>query len=433
LEAKLQKPSVPVLLREFYEQEIEVAYNYGMPGIRIQYIPGPVWGKDNAQLKAQIINGNNPLTDKPVMNEIVEKFTKALTDKEKNPGELKHDPPPATYTGTHAELQKLFLEKRYTDFMPVILPTKELVDEMLAGTSHDPDEVLGQMNPGSEAGERWSYTVKTAAINAVMAGAKPEYFPVILAIGSTGTPAVNISDNGFAAGAVINGNIRDEIGLNYDIGAIGPFAHANTTIGRAWSLLSINGGNCGKIGTTYTGTVGNPTNAINIIIAENEEQSPWEPFAVRRSNAGGGFARPGAPPPAKYKKGDNVVTLLMGWGLLSAVNWKANDWTELPNYALAIKNIFNQQGTMFGTFAVLGPNVANNIASAGYDTAEKLTKFVTDPGEAAPKAAPGGPGGPGGFRMPANFNVVVTGSNNNNYWMIGGMVPAASVKIDDWR
>jgi hypothetical protein len=362
------------------------------------------------------------------MKEIVDKFTKNLTDKEKNPGELKHDPPPATYTGTPAELQKLFLEKRYTDFMPVILPTEELVDEMLQGTSHDPDEVLAKMNPGSEAGELWTYTVKTAAINAVMAGAKPEYFPVILAIGSTGTPAVNISDNGFMAGAVINGNIRDEIGLNYDIGAVGPFALANTTIGRTWSLLSINGGNCGKIGTTYTGTVGNMANAINVIIAENEENSPWEPFAVRRSNSGGG--RFGGAPPAKFKKGDNVVTLLMGWGILSAVNWKANDWSELPNYAQAIKNIYNEQGTMFGTFAVLGPIVANNIADAGYDTVDKLTKYVTDTG-AAPKAAPGGRGG---FGMRAgSFNVVVTGASNNNYWMIGGMVPTVSVKIDDWR
>src|SRR4030042_2201797 len=89
-----------------------------------------------------------------------------------------------------------------------------------------------------------------------MAGGKPEYFPVILAIGSTGMTAVNVSDNGFMAGAVINGNIRDEIGLNYDVGAVGPYAHANTTIGRAWSLLSINGGNCGKGGTTYTGAGG---------------------------------------------------------------------------------------------------------------------------------------------------------------------------------
>ena len=427
MEATLKKPAVPILLSEFAPQEVEVSYNYGMPGIRIQYITGPVWGKDNAQIKAQIIKGNNPLTEKPVMKEIVEKFTKPLTGKEKDPGELKHDPPPATYTGTPAELQKLFLEKRYTDFMPVILPTKELVDEMLMGTSHDPDKVLGRMNPGSEAGEYWTYTVKTAAINAVMAGAKPEYFPVILAIGSTGTPAVNISDNGFMAGAVINGNIRDEIGLNYDIGAVGPYAHSNTTIGRAWSLLSINGGNCGKVGTTYTGTVGNPMNAINVIIAENEEKSPWKPFSVRRSGAGGRF---GGGQPVTYEKGENVVTLLMGWGILSAVNWKANDWSELPNYAQAVKNIYNQQGAMFGTFAVLGPVVANNISDAGYDTADKLNKFVTDTG-AAPE---GGPGGRGGFGMRGgSFNVVVTGSSNNNYWMIGGMVPAASVKIDEWR
>ena len=429
MESTLKKPAVPILVSSFYEQEIEVSYNYGMPGIRIQYIPGPVWGKDNAQLKAQIIEGNDPILGGPVMKEIVEKFTKPLTAKEKNPGELKHDLPPATYTGTPAELQKLFLEKRYTDFMPVILPTEKLVNAMLDATSHDPDEVLGKMNPGSEAGEMWTYTVRTAAINAVMAGAKPEYFPVILAIGSTGTPAVNISDNGFAAGAVINGNIRDEIGLNYDIGAVGPYAQANTTIGRAWSLLSINGGNCGKVGTTYTGTVGNPMNAINVIIAENEEKSPWEPFSVRRGKVGG-FGFGGPQKPAGYKKGENVVTLLMGWGILSAVNWKANDWSELPNYALAIKNIYKEQGTMFGTFAVLSPPVANNISNAGYDTADKLTKFVTDTG-AAPK---GGPGGQGGFGMRGgSFNVVVTGASNNNYWMIGGMVPAASVRIDDWR
>ncbi len=426
MESTLKKPSVPILVGDFYEQEIEVSYNYGMPGIRIQYVPGPVWGKDNAQLQSQIIEGNNPITEKPVMKEIVEKYTKPLTSKEKNPGELKHDPPPATYTGTPAELQKLFLDKRYTDFMPVILPTEELVNEMLMGTSHDPDEVLGKMNPGSEAGEMWTYTVKTAAINAVMAGAKPEYLPVILAIGSTGTTAVNISDNGFMAGAIINGNIRDEIGLNYDIGAVGPYAQANTTIGRAWSLLSINGGNCGKIGTTYTGTVGNPMNAINVIIAENEEQSPWEPFSVRRGKVGG-F---GGQPAAGYKKGENVVTLVMGWGILSAVNWKANDWSELPNYAQAVKNIYNQQGSMFGTFAVLGPVVANNISDAGFDTVDKLNKFVTDTGDAPGSA----PAGRGGFGMRAgSFNVVVTGSTNNNYWMIGGMRPGRSVKIDDWR
>ena len=109
---------------------------------------------------------------------------------------------------------------------------------------------------------------------------------------------LSVSDNGFMAGAVINGTIRDEIGLNYDVGAMGPYAHANTTIGRAWNLLSINGGNCGKVGTTYMGTVGNPMNAINIIIAEHEENSPFKPLSVRRG----------------AKPGENVITLFIGWG-----------------------------------------------------------------------------------------------------------------------
>jgi hypothetical protein len=118
--------------------------------------------------------------------------------------------------------KKLFLKKRYTDFLPVVLPTEDKVAEMLKASSHQPTEVLGKMNPGSEAGEAWTYTVKDAAVSAVMAGAEPEYFPVILALGSTGMTAVNVSDNGFMAGAVINGKIRDEIGLNYEEGAVGP-------------------------------------------------------------------------------------------------------------------------------------------------------------------------------------------------------------------
>ena len=269
-----------------------------MPGLRIQYFRGPVWAKTNEQLQKQIVEGNNPITGRPVMKELVEKLTKPLTAEEKKTGELKRSTGPATYTGTQDELQQLFLDKRYTDFMPVILPTEEKVAEMLKGTSHEPDEQLGRMNPGSEAGETWTYTVKTAAINAVMAGARPEYFPVILALGSTGMTSVNVSDNGFAAAAVVNGNIRDEIGLNYTVGAVGPYALANTAIGRAWNLLSINGGNCGKVGTTYMGTVGNAQNALATIIAENEEESPFQPFSVRRG----------------FKKGDNVVTLLNGWG-----------------------------------------------------------------------------------------------------------------------
>jgi len=420
--------------------------------MRTQYFRGPVWGKTNDQLKKQIIEGNNPLTGKPVMQEIISKLTSPLTAAEKDMSEKKRDMGPATYTDTEENLHKLFIDKRYTDFLPVILPTKERVDAMLAQTSHDPDEILATMNPGSEAGETWTYTVRHAAIAAVMAGAKPEYFPVILAIGSSGSTPLNVSDNGFMAGAVINGKIRDEIRLNYDIGAVGPYAQANTTIGRAWSLLALNGANCGKVGTTYMGTVGNTANLVNVIIAENEELSPWEPYAVRRG----------------FRKDENVVTIFIGWGILSAKNWKVNAWSSNMNYPQIIKDIYQQQDSLFGTIAVLSPPIAEFVRDGGFDTVEKFTEWVTAPDMAGkpkpdpdmaskPKAKPGSGAeeewvllNPGvmmpksnpkggvaaskpGMPMGSNFNVIVTGSTNNNYFMMGGMIPGRSIPIDAWR
>jgi hypothetical protein len=413
----MKKPAGPLVMYDFEKQEKEVALNLGMPGLRIQYFRGPVWGKTNEQIKKQIIEGNNPITGRPVMQELVEILTKPLTAEEQKTGELQQKVGPKTYTGTPDELQKLFLQKRYTDFLPVVLPTEDKVAEMLKFTSHKPTEVLGRMNPGSEAGETWTYTVKVAAINAVMAGAEPEYFPVILALGSTGLTAVNVSDNGFMAGAVINGKIRDEIGLNYEEGAVGPYAQANTTIGRTWSLLSINGGNCGKVGTTYMGTIGNPMNLIGIIIAENEERSPFKPLSVRRG----------------FKEGENIVTLFMGWGILSAKNWAATVWGPNMNYPETIKEIYNtQDGYLFGTCAVLSPPIANFIKDAGYDTAEKFTEWVTG---LQPGAKPAGFGGinSGIRRAGGVFTVIVTGGSNNNYFSMGGMVPSRSVQIDEWR
>jgi hypothetical protein len=436
-----------------------------MPGLRIQYFRGPVWGKTNEQIKKQIVEGINPVTNKPVMKELVESLTKPLTAEEKKTGELKRNMGPATFIGTEDEMQQLFLKNRYTDFMPVILPTEARVNEMLKATSHKPEENLGRMNPQSQAGETWSYTVKVAAINAVMAGAKPEYFPVILAIGAAGQEGISVSDNGFCSGAIINGKIRDEIGLNYEIGAVGPFAQSNLAIGRAWNLLSINGANLGKVGTTYMGTVGNPMNLVNIIIAENEEASPFEPFSVRGGGGGmmGGFGGGGG---ATFKKGDNVITLMSGWGILSAKNWKADVWGPNMNYPQIIKDIYATQDSMHGTIAVLSPPIANFVKDAGYDTVDKFTAFVTGRdssgggggmagmggGFGGPPPAGGGAGGPGakpaaggpgggrgggfgGGMMGGggSFTVVVTGASNNNYWCMGGMRPGRKVAIDPWR
>ena len=428
IESKLGVPTVPLITHEFYTQvKTHHTIQKGMPGLRVTYLISPVWGKTAERLRKDIVS-KSPVSGKMIMQEIVEGLTKPLTAEEKKTGTVQQATGPERYTDTPDKLQQLFMDKRMTDYLPIVLPTEEKVAEMLKGTSHSPDEVVGQMAahtpmPGEnnvEVFEPWSYTVKTVAINAVMAGARPEYMPLLLAVASTGKEAISVSDNSFTEGLIINGPIRDEIKLNYGLGAMGPFSQANSTIGRSWNLLSINAGNCGRVGTTYMGTVGNPMNWNHVIIAENEQSSPWQPYHVRKG----------------FKATESVVTLCEGWGVLSAKNSKYSVWQKEMDFPGILKKIVSDQDTLFGALAVLSPPVANYIKEAGYDTVEKLTEYLLAPaeGQRAPEPAAKGPArkGPGSFGR-LQINIVVTGGANNNYWSYGGMACRQSVPIDKWR
>src|SRR5260370_26384576 len=136
-------------------------------------------------------------------------------------------------------LQRQFLENNWTDGLPIVLPTEKRVAEMLAHTSRKPDEVVGQMQP-TEFRVAWEYTVEKVAVNAVMAGARPEYFPVILALAASQVSARGSTSSSSSAMVVVNGPIRHGIKMNAGIGAMGPYNHANATIGRAYGLLSQN-------------------------------------------------------------------------------------------------------------------------------------------------------------------------------------------------
>jgi len=161
-----------------------------------------------------------------------------------------------------------------------VLPTEERVAAMLAAKSRKPDEVVGRMR-STHFREYWTYTVEKVAVNAVMAGARPEYFPVILALAATGVTARSSSSSAMASMAVVNGPVRGEIGMNAGTGAMGPYNHANATIGRAYGLLSQNGQGGSVPGLSYMGNQGNSYAYNSVTFAENEERSPWEPFHVQ--------------------------------------------------------------------------------------------------------------------------------------------------------
>jgi hypothetical protein len=385
----------------------ENAAKKGMPHLRFTYVKSPVWGKSAEQLKRDVIDGSDPVTGKPVMQEIVDQLTAPISAEDMTSRTIAQSAGPQTFGPDTADnLQRLFMKQRMTDYLPIVLPTEQRVDAMLKGTSRKPDELVGQMSPTPGVYENWSYNVRQVAVNAVMAGADPKYFPVILAIASIGKESISSSDNSFAEAVVINGPIRDQIGLNYHIGALGPFSHANATIGRAYTLLSINGGNCGKVDQTYMGVIGNPMNYANIIIAENEKDSPWQPFSVRHG----------------FKPGENVVSIFEGWGVISAKNSKYAVWSKDMNFSQELKNIAGTQDPLFGIVAVLSPAVANYMKSEGYDSVEKLTDFLyQSQDEAAPH-----------FRSKAQINILVTGSSNNLYWDYGGMRYVKSASIDEW-
>jgi hypothetical protein len=89
---------------------------------------------------------------------------------------------------TEDNLQRLFIENHWTDMLPIVLPTEARVEAMLKGTSHPPEKIVGRLRP-TVFREAWESTVEKVAVNAVMAGARPEYLPVILALASSGITA----------------------------------------------------------------------------------------------------------------------------------------------------------------------------------------------------------------------------------------------------
>ena len=179
------------------------------------------------------------------------------------------------------EAQAFFEEKAWSDGLPVIPPTEERVAKMLAATTRKADEAIGAVPP------RWAQaTVEKIAINAVMAGCKPEYMPTAIAcVEALTDPKLNLyalqaTTGGPAVMIIINGPVRKQLNVNGGSNALGEGWRANATIGRFVQLIKRNIGGSYP-GTTCKATLGWP-GKYSICIGENEEASPWEPLHVER-------------------------------------------------------------------------------------------------------------------------------------------------------
>ena len=253
--------------------------------------------------------------------------------------------------GDDADLIEACYERGWSDGLPVTPPTAERVLAMLAGTRRSPQEVIGLIPP-----DRVECTVEKAAINAVLAGCKPEYLPVVLAaieaalVPEFGLHGVLCTTNAVAPVIMVNGPIAKRIGMNSKGNVFGQGNRANATIGRALQLVvrNVGGGRPGEIDRACFGNPGKYT----FCFAEDEDDGVWESYAVEQG----------------FSKDASTVTLFTGDGVTPIIDQVARSPEQLiDSYVPCLRAVYNtSQVTDVAAFLVVGPEQARVFYRAGW-------------------------------------------------------------------
>lgn len=255
-------------------------------------------------------------------------------------------------SGDLESVYEVLYREGVTDGLPVIPPTEERVAEMLDGTDRDSAEGIGVIPP-----RYGSATVEKVAVNAVMAGCRPAYMPVLVAAVEAMTEeefnlyAINATTHPVAPLVVLNGPVVEELNVNYGYNVFGQGWRANATIGRAVRLVLQNVGG-GEPGHMDRATHGHP-GKFSYCIAENEAKSPWGPFHATR----------------EFDEDESAVTV-MAVEAPHEINDHVNDAaTELLTVASDVFSTVGNNNTHHShgeICLVLGPEHAETIASDGW-------------------------------------------------------------------
>ncbi len=259
-------------------------------------------------------------------------------------------------------------DRGWTDGLPVVPPTPERVLRMLAGTTRRPGEVIGRVPP-----DLAPCTVEKVAINAVMAGCKPEYLPVVLAaveaalVDAFGMHGILCTTMFAGPLVIVNGPMARHVGVNAGVNALGQGHRANASIGRALQLVirNVGGGRPGEVDRATLGTPGKYT----FCFAEAEDPA-WEPLHVQR-----GFARDAS-----------TVTLFAGEGVQGVVDQKSRTPESLARtFAACLRAVDHPKLAMAGdAVLVVSPDHGRVFLEAGWSKArllDELTRLLTGPAD----------------------------------------------------
>jgi hypothetical protein len=296
--------------------------------------------------------------------------------------------PGAPVADAAAAVEELF-ERGVTDGLPVVPPTRARVEAAVAASGRPPAEVVGLVAPGFGRA-----TVERVAVNAVMAGCRPEYMPVVLAaveamcdeafdlLGISGTT------DSVAPLLLVNGPVRTRLEINGGVGCFGPGWRANATIGRALRLVWVNVGGA-RPGVISMSTFGSSAR-YTCCIGEHEEASPWEPFHVER-----GFGRE-----------ESTVAALAGEPPLMVSDHQSRGAEGiLGTLARSMAVIGNHRADDLGdTLVLLSPEHARTIAGDGWSRTD-VRRFLWERLQEPVRK----------FRAPENLAIAVAGGTAGRF------------------
>jgi hypothetical protein len=348
-------PTVSIVARQFVDMVKTAAQGQGLPALPVAKFPSEVmWHQ---------VEDVRPSCEEAV-EEVIDGLTKWQPDEingaDSQAKELVFEG--EDYNDAVNKMESYFLAQMWSDGLPLIPPTKENVEWMLTGTDLPRDQVItNKISPRYGA-----ITVATVAINAVMAGARPEYLPVILAAvdalstkaGLELTHLFEESVSVIAPMFIINGPIAKELNVNSSFGVMGPGWKANAAIGRALSLALINGGggNSGPAGTRRAQSV---AARYTCCFAENEAENPWSPLHVEN-----GFEPDASTITIMAVRGSHLIHVVNGVDeVLQAVAHAMKGFT------------YHDIGVPWDQLLILVPDHAHRLARAGW-TKEAIKKFI---------------------------------------------------------
>jgi hypothetical protein len=341
-------PTSSLVCEGFLGQAAATSVGLGMPNMPVALIPGHPGAQSLEELRANV----RSVTTAHVIENLL-----------KQPTEHRLEPEPSArdivFRGTFEEVNAHFYEREWSDGLPIVPPTVEKIEEFLSFTDRAAEESLGILLPENRAATIWA-----VAANGVMAGCRPEYMPILVAlIEAMADPTYGVEHSGNTPGSdtliVLNGPIIKDLKFNYTQGVLREGFMANTSVGRFWRLALRN--MAGFL--PHKNDKATFGNTFRVVLAENEDalaKIGWPPNSVDM-----GFAA-----------GDNTVTIsrMTGGGVMPSVTGSTPE-QMLPYLADGVAKqtgwemVFTVGGLSFGTLRpalVLSPILAETIARAGW-------------------------------------------------------------------